>query len=75
MKSANCNLHFKCEVTKLGTAATGNFLLGKREQSCHNKQDFRVAKKAETPSLLNLKKCGGQWGADTCKACVAQLVL
>jgi hypothetical protein len=25
-------LHYKCEVAKLGTAATGNFLLGKRER-------------------------------------------
>ncbi len=24
-------LHYKCEVTKLGIAATGNFLSGKRE--------------------------------------------
>jgi len=43
------NLHYKCEVAKLGTAATGNFLSGKKEI----KQDFRVAKKAETPNLLN----------------------
>jgi hypothetical protein len=53
-------LHYKCEVAKLGTAATGKFLSGKRErerasvQCCQIKQDFRVAKKAETPSLLNL---------------------
>jgi hypothetical protein len=64
-------LHYKCEVDKLGTAATGNFLCGKR-------------KKVETPNQLNLKKGGGgSWrgwavergGADTLKAWVAQLVL
>jgi hypothetical protein len=43
------NLHYKCEVAKLGTAATWNFLSGKRE-----KEYFRGAKKAETPNLLNL---------------------
>jgi hypothetical protein len=48
------NLHYKCEVAKLGTAATGKFLSGKRErerapvQRCQIKQDFRVAKKALT---------------------------
>jgi hypothetical protein len=45
----NDNLHYKYVVAKLGTAATGNFLSGKR-------------KKVETP-LLSLKKGGvGSWG-------------
>jgi hypothetical protein len=51
------NLHYKCEVTKLGTAATGNFLSGKRERlyaTLPNKQDFRVAEK-----VLKFIKVGG----------------
>ena len=28
---SSLNLHYKCEVAKLGTAATENFLSGKRE--------------------------------------------
>ncbi len=41
------------------------------------KHDFRVAKKAKTPILLNVLKCGGGegGGADTCKAQVAQLMI
>ncbi len=31
--TVNKNLHYKCEVAKLGTAATGNFLLGKRKKA------------------------------------------
>jgi hypothetical protein len=46
-------------VAKLGTAATGKFLSGKRErasvQSCQIKQDFMVAKKA----LKFIKKAVG----------------
>jgi hypothetical protein len=69
------NLHYKCEVAKLGTTATGKFLSGKKErapvQCCQIEQDFRVAKEA-------LKfKCGGAGGvgiggggADTCKGWV-----
>jgi hypothetical protein len=38
------------------------------------REDFRVAKKAETPNFL-LGTGGSVWGAaDTCKAWVAQLV-
>jgi hypothetical protein len=30
-----CNLHYPCEVAKLGTAATGSFLSGKRKKRKH----------------------------------------
>jgi hypothetical protein len=59
--TSNNLLHNKCEVAKLGTAVTGNFLPGERErdfvQHCQIKQHFRVAKK-----ILNLLKCGGAGG-------------
>ncbi len=76
-----CNLHYKFQVAKLGTAASGNFLSGMRErqrerdslQHCQIKQDFRVAKKALKFIRVN-GGGGGIWGADTCKARVAQQV-
>ena len=58
------------------------FLIGERErdsvQRCQIKQE--VAKKDNTPILLNLYRCKGAGGvggegADMCKARVAQLVI
>jgi hypothetical protein len=37
------NLHFKCEVDKLGTAATGKFLSGKKELLCNAPKLHRIS--------------------------------
>jgi hypothetical protein len=37
------NLHFKCEVAKLGTAATGKFLSGKKELLCNAPKLHRIS--------------------------------
>ncbi len=68
------NLHYKCEVAKLGTAATGKLLLGMREPLCNVAKLNRISGLPKALKFINVRWCGGG-GADTCKAWVAQLVL
>jgi hypothetical protein len=41
------NLLYKCEVAKLGTAATGNFLSGKREKEGERERENKKETKKE----------------------------
>ncbi len=86
LSSLHC-LHYICEVAKFGTAATGNFLSGNERESNVAKlkrisglpkklkhETSYIYKSAVGGGAVEGAEGGGQWwGADTCKAWVAQI--